>query len=139
MQVILLAAGQSTRLDPIDDKNTLEFAGKSLIEHQISALKRAKMRDIAVVANKYNIEKITEILKKFKNVTVIEQAKLADGMAGGILAGAEMVKHKNILIMSTNDVFDQSLFDEIIQNKRSGWCNCRKENGNILPRWLSKI
>jgi len=115
MQVILLAAGQSTRLDPIDDKNTLEFAGKSLIEHQISALKRAKMRDIAVVANKYNIEKITEILKKFKNVTVIEQAKLADGMAGGILAGAEMVKHKNILIMSTNDVFDQSLFDEIIQ------------------------
>ena len=101
MQVILLAAGQSTRLDPISDKNTLEFCGKPLIEHQVSVLKQAKMRDIAVVANQFNIEKITEILKKYSNVMVVEQKKLEDGMAGGVLAGASMVKHKNIMIVST--------------------------------------
>ena len=119
MQVILLAAGQSTRLDPIADKNTLEFAGRPLIEHQVSALKQAKLRDIAVVANKFNIEKIAEILKKYKNVEVVEQTKLADGMAGGVLAGAGVVKHKNIMVMSTNDVFDQSLFDEIIKTSKT--------------------
>ena len=119
MQVILLAAGQSTRLDPIADKNTLEFAGKPLIEHQIAALKKAKLRDIAVVANKFNIEKITAILKKYKNVVVVEQIKLADGMAGGVLAGAEIVKHKNILVMSTNDVFDQSLFEDMIKSSKT--------------------
>jgi len=119
MQVILLAAGQSTRLDPIADKNALEFAGKSLIEHQISALKRAKLRDIAVVANKFNIENIKSILKKYKNVEVVEQKKLEAGMAGGVLAGAEIVKHKNILVMSTNDVFDQSLLDDIIKASKT--------------------
>ena len=71
MQVILLAAGQSTRLDPIADKNTLEFVGKPLIEHQISALKKAKLRDIAVVANKFNIDNIKSILKKYKNVDAV--------------------------------------------------------------------
>jgi NDP-sugar pyrophosphorylase family protein len=116
MQVILLAAGQSTRLDPIADKNTLEFAGKSLAEYQISALKKAKLRDIAVVANKFNIENIRELLKKYKNVDVVEQTKLEAGMAGGVLAGAEVVKHKNILVMSTNDVFDQSLLEDIMKN-----------------------
>jgi UDP-N-acetylglucosamine diphosphorylase / glucose-1-phosphate thymidylyltransferase / UDP-N-acetylgalactosamine diphosphorylase / glucosamine-1-phosphate N-acetyltransferase / galactosamine-1-phosphate N-acetyltransferase len=119
MQVILLAAGQSTRLDPISDKNTLEFAGKTLLEHQISALKQAKMRDIAVVANKFNIDKIKTILKKYNNIFVVEQKKLEDGMAGGVLAGAEVIKHKNILVMSSNDVFDKSLFDEIIQTSKT--------------------
>ncbi len=119
MQVILLAAGQSTRLDPIDDKNMLEFAGKSLIEHQITALKRAKIRDIAVVAGKHNIEKIESILAKQKNIVVTEQEDLKAGMAGGVLAGAKIVKHKNILVMSTNDVFDQKLFDDIIQTSKT--------------------
>ncbi len=115
MQVILLAAGQSTRLDPISDKNTLEFCGKPLIEHQVSVLKQAKMRDIAVVANQFNIEKITEILKKYSNVMVVEQKKLEDGMAGGVLAGASMVKHKNIMIVSTNDIVDPYVFEAVIQ------------------------
>lgn len=119
MQVILLAAGQSTRLDPIEDKNTLEFSGKTLIEHQISALKKAKLRDIVVVANEFNIGKIGKILKKYKNVMVVEQKKLQDGMAGGVLAGSDVLKHKNILVMSTNDVFEQSLFDEIIQASKT--------------------
>jgi UDP-N-acetylglucosamine diphosphorylase / glucose-1-phosphate thymidylyltransferase / UDP-N-acetylgalactosamine diphosphorylase / glucosamine-1-phosphate N-acetyltransferase / galactosamine-1-phosphate N-acetyltransferase len=130
MQVILLAAGQSTRLDPIADKNTLEFAGKPLIEHQISSLKQAKLRDIAVVANKSNIGKITEILKKYKNVDVVEQKNLEAGMAGGVLAGAGIVKHKSILVMSTNDVFDKSLLENIIQVSKNkdidGVIACKK-------------
>jgi UDP-N-acetylglucosamine diphosphorylase / glucose-1-phosphate thymidylyltransferase / UDP-N-acetylgalactosamine diphosphorylase / glucosamine-1-phosphate N-acetyltransferase / galactosamine-1-phosphate N-acetyltransferase len=142
MQVILLAAGQSTRLNPIADKNTLEFAGKSLIEHQISALKQAKLRDIAVVANKFNIEKITEILKKYKNVDVVEQKNLEAGMAGGVLAGAEVIKHKSILVMSTNDVFDKSLLENIVQaskNKDTDGVIACKKMGKYFPGGYLKI
>lgn len=119
MQVILLAAGQSKRLDPIADKNTLEFAGRSLIEHQVAALKQAKMRDIVVVAGKHNIDRICQALKKYKNVAVTEQVKLQDGMAGGVLAGAKRVKHKNILVMSTNDVFEGYLFGDLIKASKA--------------------
>ena len=84
MQVILLAAGQSTRLNQISDKNTLEFAGKPLIEHQVAALKKAKIRDVVVVGGAHNTEKLKKILKPFKNVVVVEQKDIAGGMAGGI-------------------------------------------------------
>ena len=62
MQVILLAAGQSTRLSPVEDKSLLEFGGKTLIEHQIAALKKAKLRDIVVVGNKFNLKKLESVL-----------------------------------------------------------------------------
>ncbi len=115
MQVILLAAGQSTRLAPIQDKNLLEFAGKPLIEHRVAALKKAKIRDILVVGNQHNVPDLEEALKGYKNVLVIEQKKLEDGMAGGVLAGAEAVQHKNIIVLSANDVFGDDLFDKAVQ------------------------
>jgi bifunctional UDP-N-acetylglucosamine pyrophosphorylase/glucosamine-1-phosphate N-acetyltransferase len=118
MQVILLAAGQSTRLAPIEDKNLLEFAGKTLIEHQIAALKKAKLRDIVVVANKFNLPKIEAVLKGYKNVAVTEQKDLKEGQKGGVLAGAKVVGHKNIMVMSTNDVFDEKLFEDMIKTSK---------------------
>lgn len=115
MQVILLAAGRSSRLAPISDKNLLEFSGKTLIEHQVSAIKAAKLRDIVVVGNAENIPHLKRILKDYKNVAVVEQKKLDDGMAGGVLAGAAAVQHDQILVMSTNDVFEADLFEKAVQ------------------------
>ena len=131
MQVILLAAGQSTRLEPISDKNTLEFVGKPLIVHRVAALKKAKMRDIVVVGGKHNLDVLTKALKDFKNVLVVEQKKLEDGMAGGVLAGAEVVKHKNIMIMSTNDVFDDDLFEKVVETAK------KSEDGIIVGKRVS--
>ncbi|PIZ72094.1 hypothetical protein COY07_03675 [Candidatus Peregrinibacteria bacterium CG_4_10_14_0_2_um_filter_43_11] len=119
MQVILLAAGRSTRLDPISDKNLLEFSGKTLLEHQISALKKANMRDIVVVANAFNLDRFKKILKGFKNVLVVTQEKLEEGMAGGVLAGAKKVSHKNIMVVSTNDLFEPELFEKAIQASKN--------------------
>ncbi len=115
MQVILLAAGRSTRLAPIKDKNTLEFSGKTLIEHQVGALKTAKLRDIVVVGGAHNLDKLKSILRKYNNVMVVEQKNLDEGMAGGVLAGAKHVQHKNILVMSVNDVFEPVLFEKLIE------------------------
>lgn len=114
MQVILLAAGLSSRLAPLSDKNTLQFAGKTLIEHQVGALKTAKLRDIVVVGGAHNLADLKRILKQYNNVAVVEQKKLEDGMAGGVLAGAVHVKHPQILVMSTNDLFEPWLIEKSI-------------------------
>lgn len=123
MQVILLAAGRSARLAPIADKNTLEFSGKTLIERQVGAIKAAKLRDIVVVGGVHNLDALKKVLKKYNNVEVVEQKKLEDGMAGGVLAGAGHVKHDQILVISTNDIFEPWLFEKTIQaakNKGDG-------------------
>ena len=118
MQVILLAAGRSTRLDPITDKNLLEFGGRTLVEHQVAALKKAKLRDIVVVANAMNMEAVQSILKPYNNVAVVEQKDLDEGQAGGVLAGAKLIKHKNVLILSTNDVFEEALFEAMVKEAK---------------------
>ena len=123
MQVILLAAGQSTRLAPISDKNTLQFSGKTLIEHQVGVIKSAKLRDIVVVGGAHNLNHLKRALKAYNNVAVVEQKKLEDGMAGGVLAGAAYVKHEQILVLSTNDVFEPWLLEKVVQaakNKLQG-------------------
>ncbi len=115
MQVILLAAGQSKRLHPLHDKNQLEFLGRTLLEHQVAAIKAAKLRDIVVVANAGNKDAFKAMLKKYNNVAVVEQKDLKDGMAGGVLAGSTHIKHKNVLVMACNDVFDGWLFEKIVE------------------------
>jgi bifunctional UDP-N-acetylglucosamine pyrophosphorylase/glucosamine-1-phosphate N-acetyltransferase len=119
MQVILLAAGQSTRLAPISDKNTLEFSGLSLVEHRIKAIKRANLRDIVVVGSAKNMNSLRDLLKAYKNVAVVEQTALKDGMAGGVLAGAKKVTHKQIMIVSTNDVVEPALFEQAMQASKT--------------------
>jgi bifunctional UDP-N-acetylglucosamine pyrophosphorylase/glucosamine-1-phosphate N-acetyltransferase len=115
MQVILLAAGVSSRLDPIQDKNLLEFCGKSLLEHQIAALKKAKLRDIVLVGNDENLEDLKTVAKKFNNVAAVKQEKDADGSCGAVLAAAKLLKHKNIMVLSTNDMLDEGTFEKVVE------------------------
>lgn len=132
MQVILLAAGQSTRLQPIHDKNLLTFAGKTLIEHRIAALKKAKIRDIVVVGNKENMQGLEEALCDYKNILIVEQKDMKGGQAAGVLAGAKAVTHKNIIVMSANDVFDFNEFDKIIAEAK------KAEDGLIVGKRVNE-
>jgi UDP-N-acetylglucosamine diphosphorylase / glucose-1-phosphate thymidylyltransferase / UDP-N-acetylgalactosamine diphosphorylase / glucosamine-1-phosphate N-acetyltransferase / galactosamine-1-phosphate N-acetyltransferase len=115
MQVILLAAGVSSRLDPIQDKNLLEFCGKPLVEHQIAALKKAKLRDIVVVGNPENLEGLKQVAKRYNNVAVVQQEKDEDGMCGAVLAAAKLIKHKNVMILSTNDVMEDGTYEKVVE------------------------
>jgi UDP-N-acetylglucosamine diphosphorylase / glucose-1-phosphate thymidylyltransferase / UDP-N-acetylgalactosamine diphosphorylase / glucosamine-1-phosphate N-acetyltransferase / galactosamine-1-phosphate N-acetyltransferase len=115
MQVILLAAGISSRLDPIQDKNLLEFCGKPLIEHQIAALKKAKLRDIVIVGNPENLENLKKVAKLYNNVAVVQQEKDEDGMCGAVLAASKLIKHKNVFILSTNDMMEEGTFEKVVE------------------------
>lgn len=117
MKVLLLAAGRSQRVKPIEDKNFLRFAGKYLIEHQVEALKETGFSEIIIIGGAHNLKKLNDFAKSFhadhSNVTikVIEQKNLDEGMAGAVLSVKPEIGQDPILIVSSNDVVDKSAYD----------------------------
>ncbi|KKR09328.1 MAG: glucose-1-phosphate thymidylyltransferase, bifunctional UDP-N-acetylglucosamine pyrophosphorylase / Glucosamine-1-phosphate N-acetyltransferase [Candidatus Peregrinibacteria bacterium GW2011_GWE2_39_6] len=126
MKVILLAAGRSQRVKPIEDKNFLRFCGKYLIEHQIEAILKAGFKEFIVVAGKHNllaIKNLLSILKKqHKNsaFAVALQKNLDQGMTGAVLAAKSKLKaNESIMIISTNDVVDSKAYQIILEASRN--------------------
>ena len=66
MKVIMLAAGRSKRMKPIEDKNFLSFLGKPLLVHQLEILKKAGIGEVILVGGKHNLEKIGAMAKSRK-------------------------------------------------------------------------
>lgn len=107
MKVLLLAAGRSRRAKPIEDKNFLHFVGKTLIEHQLDALKAAGFEDILIVGGAHNLDRLSQFGK------TIEQEDLDAGMAGAILAAEKHVQDEALVIVSSNDVVDSSAYQAL--------------------------
>ncbi len=105
MQTLLLAAGRSRRLQPVEDKNLISFLGRPLIEHQLIALLEAGLTEITIVAGAHNIEKIRAIAEKHE-VTVLEQKDLDQGMAGAVLTYEDHLQDGPLLVMNANDLVD---------------------------------
>lgn len=111
MQIILLAAGQSSRMNPISDKNLLPFCGKPLIQHQVEALKKSGLEKIVIVVNQNNQTAIAELFKNDLSIQITLQK--GQGQSAGVLSGAELVSDEQVLILCTNDVFDSQLFADL--------------------------
>lgn len=118
MQTILLAAGQSSRLNPIEDKNLLHFHGTPLIQHRVKQLQTAGLNDFIIVGSQNNLKKLKGLFKDHSNIKVVEQKNLEGGMAAGILAGSEAVDQNQVSIMSANDIFDPNEFKTIINTAK---------------------
>ena len=119
MKTLLLAAGRSRRVKPIEDKNFLKFAGKTLLEHQLDTLKRVGLTDILIVGGAHNREKLEELSKPY-NAKILVQENLDEGMAGAVLAAeAELQDGESLLVISSNDVLAQSAFELAIQAQSS--------------------
>ena len=73
MRVIILAAGQGTRLMPLTSnkpKCMVELNGKALIEYQLELFEKFNVSDINVIAG-YLEEKIDfDVIKKFYNLLI---------------------------------------------------------------------
>lgn len=118
MKTLVLAAGRSRRVKPIEDKNFLKFAGKTLIEHQLDTLVRTGLDDIIIVAGAHNIEKLSEIALKY-SAKIVEQKNLDEGMSGAVLATEELIKDETLLIMSSNDVLGKQAFESMQKAAKS--------------------
>ncbi len=106
MKTIFLAAGTSSRMTPISDKNFLPFLGKPLIYHLLKNAQEAGCYDFVIVGNEGNKAKI-ETLKSqeafLETAEIVVQGE-TPGMAGGILAALEVIGDEEpILILNGND------------------------------------
>ncbi len=123
MKVILLAAGRSKRLKPIEDKNFLKFLGKPLLQHQIEQL-CGFFNDFIVIGGSHNLENIRGLLTTWKpkksksgkapKFQIIEQENLDEGMAGALLSAEKLINGEPILVISANDVVDTKAYKLIL-------------------------
>ncbi len=119
MKVLLLAAGRSKRVKPVEDKNFLKFAGRTLLEHQLDTLVRVGLKDIIVVGGAHNLKQLKELAKPYKAL-VLEQKNIEEGMAGAVLTvRKEIKKTDELLIFSSNDVLAQSAFEKMLKASKS--------------------
>ncbi|MFC1656278.1 sugar phosphate nucleotidyltransferase [Patescibacteria group bacterium] len=117
MQVLLLAAGRSKRMQPIPDKNFLRFLGKPLIVHQIESLIDSGFTNFIVVGGAHNMDKLKTVPKEHAldgaTFQFVEQKDLDDGMAGAMLSCKEILDDEPVCIVSSNDVVDPAAFELI--------------------------
>ena len=119
MKVLLLAAGRSRRVKPIEDKNFLKFAGRTLLEHQLDTLKRVGLTDLVIVGGAHNLEKLRELAVPY-DAQVVEQKNLDEGMAGAVLTMEKILKPgESLLVVSSNDVLAQSAFEAMLKAQES--------------------
>lgn len=117
-----MAAGQSKRVKPIEDKNFIRFCGKYLIEWQLENLKEAGINDLLIIANGLNLARLInfiEIAKDFRNfptnIKFKEQKQLDLGMAGAIVEAHEVFDSNEVLILSSNDIVDLDAYELILK------------------------
>lgn len=121
MKAIIIAAGRSTRLKPIEDKNFLTFLGRSLIENQVEMIASAGLNDFVIVGGAHNLARFKEFAEKSShNIEVIEQEDLQDGMAGAISSLSKHVKEGPVVIVSSNDMVDKSAFEMVVDALDAG-------------------
>lgn len=137
MQIILLSAGQSSRMAPLSDKALLKICWKSIIEHQIDNIIYGWFRDFLIVCNNENIEKIKEIWwrKKWIRFNYVIQEVLKDWMKWAIESCGKLAQD-NVFIVSSNDIVEKSLFKKMFiesQKKWVYWVICGKVVNKYFP------
>ncbi|PID70733.1 hypothetical protein CSB37_01455 [bacterium DOLZORAL124_38_8] len=120
MKTIFLAAGKSSRIQPISNKNLLKFMGKPLIIHLLENAQKGGLKNFIIVCNKDNKEVFEKILQQ-GNITAefVLQPNLEDGVAGGVLAGLTRVKNNEpVFILGGNDYIDPKIYQQIITESK---------------------
>lgn len=143
-KVIILAAGQSKRMDPLPDKNFIEFLGKPLLVWQIESLMRAGFNDVAVIGGRHNLDELKNISDGMKKpFHILEQKKLEDGMAGAVLSAEKWIGTEPFLIVSSNDIVEDSIFvalkKAINSQKMASGFLCAKKVTQYFPGGYLKV
>ncbi|MFC1616131.1 sugar phosphate nucleotidyltransferase [Patescibacteria group bacterium] len=114
MKALLLAAGRSKRMKPVEDKNFLNFLGKPLIEWQLEMLMDNGFEEVIIIAGAHNLERMEQLAEmKEGNVQVVEQEDLEKGMCNAVLSAENAIGGDSILIFSSNDVVEEDAFSLI--------------------------
>ncbi|OGF99019.1 hypothetical protein A2153_01930 [Candidatus Gottesmanbacteria bacterium RBG_16_38_7b] len=115
LKAILLAAGDSGRLWPIEDKLFINFFNSTLIQHSLNQLIKIGIKNFYLVASYRNVALCNRLKadNSQQNIqVVIQKNKL--GMAGAILSVKEEVDNQPILIVGPSDVFEDYLLQQFM-------------------------
>jgi L-glutamine-phosphate cytidylyltransferase len=118
MKVIILAAGQGTRLQPLTNnkpKCMVELLGKPLIKHQIDLLVKQNIPDIIVAAG-YKNDAITypEIKK------AINSEFDSTNMVYTLFCCEEFMKNDDLLITYGDIVYNQTVLEKVCNSSNKG-------------------
>lgn len=108
MKVIILAAGQGTRLRPLTDdrpKCMVEVNGKSIIERQLSVMYRCGIReeDITIVAG-YRGEVLQELFRDVGIQVIINEDYENTNMVCSLMCAREMMEREDDILVSYGDI-----------------------------------
>ncbi len=134
-KTIFLAAGTSSRMNPISDKNFLEFCGKPLILHLLENAHKGGLKNFIIVGSDNNVEQIKTLCSQhdfLHNAVITIQPNLEEGMAGGITEGLKSVEDKeSVTILGGNDYVNPEIYSQILAQSDG-------ENGGILAKKVTE-
>lgn len=110
MQAVLLAAGESSRFFPFNNKHKCltKIAGESIAAHTIRAIKRSGITDlIFVVPNENDFQEELGNGKKFGVKIKYVIQKKAQGMGDALLSASFLIKSDFFLVNSSHVEFEE--------------------------------
>lgn len=119
MKIIILAAGQGSRLRPLTNekpKCMVEYKNKPLIDYLMQAIKASKIDNIAVIGG-YKFD----ILKKHINDNKVKYFENKDYLTTNMLYTlftAEEFMDEDIIISYSDIIYNQTILNNLIDSKK---------------------
>lgn len=101
--IIILAAGESSRFWPLGNKNLFKLKGKSLISYQIDNFCNLSEK-LVIVCCQENFEEVSAIAQKKTNIEIIIQEGI--GQSAALISAAKKIETKEALVVNAVDFFD---------------------------------
>ena len=114
MNAIFIAAGEGLRLENVTKdlpKPLVDVNGKSILERQISLLRKNNVNDIVVITG-YKKEKFT-----FKNIEYVHNPNFREQEQTGSLMVARSKIVGDVLIMFGDILFDEMVLQQMLDSK----------------------
>lgn len=113
--IIILAAGESTRFWPLTEKNSFKFIGQPLFLLQIKRIE-PYVEKIYLVVNQENEEIFKRWLPEKKRISLIRQK--GEGQASALLSAKDKVRGETV-VMNNVDIYNPKvIFKEFLKKRK---------------------
>ncbi len=122
MKIIILAAGQGTRLRPLTDdkpKCMVEVNGKSILERQLDTMRSCGIReeDITIVTG-YRSDVLIRRFESTGMHIIVNQSYETTNMVCSLMCAKELMKAEEDIIVSYGDIiYNTAVFQKILDAK----------------------